>query len=188
MTSRASLEIAFTGYWLAGTGAARGHEADAIADRDADGFPVMRMSQIKGQLRETASRLAASGAGGWTEKKVNQYFGTDDCEAAITFDGDATLAAESRDFMRDWPEDIDKLYRSVSGTKIDANGVAEEHTLRMIEGVVPVTLFGVVEWKDDTPDADWIGTLDLVCAATLAFGKLKADGFGRAVARLEPLP
>ena len=66
---------------------------------------------------------------------------------------------------------------------IDARGVADDRTLRAVEAVVPVILEGTVNWINAVdPDYDWVRLLDMACGATLAFGKLKADGYGRAIA------
>ena len=188
MSDKALLILAFTDFWISGTGASRGREADAIPARDKTGFPIMPMSQVKGQLRETADRLAERGVGGWSVAKVQRLFGEGgDKEAALAFVGEAALDWKTRSLLAGDAGRITRFYRTLSATKIDENGVADDYTLREVETVVPVTLFGIVNWKEGTPDPDWVNLVDHARAATLAFGKLKSDGYGRAIASLEPL-
>ncbi len=189
----AVLTIRFHSLWLAGTGAAQGRHADAICHRDADHFPAMAMSQIKGQLRETAERLATFGAGGWTAELVTKTFGYRSTApvgtidrghgaGALAFRGDARIPAPARAAIANMTkEQRPHLFRRVAATKINDLGVAEDKTLRAIEAAVPLELIGRIEVVDAAPAA-WVELLDAAAAATLAFGKLKADGYGRAAA------
>jgi hypothetical protein len=198
MTTSARLRIEFTSYWLSGTGTARGRHLDDVCHRDRDGLPAMPMTQVKGQLRETAKRLAARRIGGWSEGHIENLFGSrtrpgersPDAtrQGALSFPGEARLSVEAIAFLKEEGRDAMRcLFRRIAGTKIDELGAAEDRTLRAVEAAVPVTLHGKVEWiSKELPDPDWVARLDAACAATLAFGKLKADGYGRAIATLEP--
>lgn len=201
MTATATLRIRFTGFWVAGTGASRGRHLDVVTHRDRLDLPAMPMTQVKGQLRETAERLAAGGRAGWTDAKVIDLFGTrtvartDDLSALghndtqsgrLAFRGEARLPEEVRASLSD-DRTCARLFRRIAATRIDGNGVAQDKTLRAIEAVVPLTLEGTVAWIGASPPPPgWIDRLDELCAATLAFGKLKADGYGRAIARCVP--
>jgi hypothetical protein len=197
MTTRVTVTLAFTGYWIAGTGMARGRDSDVVTYRDRQSLPAMPMTQVKGQLRETAQRLAAGGVGPWSEPGlVTRLFGGrgegDDPglgggpDAALAFRGEARLPSD----LRAWLVDNDRgaeLFVRLAATAIGERGAAVDHTLRAVEAVVPLTLEGKVEWiAADPPLAHWTQALDLACAATLAFGKLKADGYGRVIARVRP--
>lgn len=195
MTTQAVLRIAFTSYWVAGTGAAGGRHVDAVTYRDRLGLPAMPMTQVKGQLRETAERLANGQLGGWTMERVEAFFGSRPKQAAagpgsaetrrgrLSFQGEARLPAAVQAALDQDTSGRERLFRRLAATKINADGVAEDKTLRAIEAAVPLVVEGIVAWIGDTPPAaDWIGHMDMVCAATLAFGKLKADGYGRAIA------
>lgn len=190
----AVISIQFTGYWLAGTGAARGHAADTFAYRDRLGHPAMPMSQIKGQLKETAARLAFAGAGGWNPDVWGRLFGAvlDDestIRASVDFGGDARIAPGLREHLKREPDNLGRLFSMISSTSINQFGVAADMTLRTVEAVAPLSLFGRVRWIGTAdPDPDWVALLDTACAATLAFGKQKADGFGRAIAKAEAVP
>jgi len=194
MTIEATLRIRFTGFWVAGTGTSRGRHVDVVTHRDQLGLPSMPMTQIKGQLRETADRLAIGGHAGWTGNRVLELFGTrttaradplghnDTLSGMLGFRGEARLPKELHALLCDGKKSR-QLFRRLAATQIDEDGVAQDKTLRAIEAVVPLTLEGTVIWIGGTPPApSWTDQLDELCAATLAFGKLKADGYGRAIA------
>jgi hypothetical protein len=86
------------------------------------------------------------------------------------------------------PTAAQRLFVRLASTAISDDGVADDFTLRTIEAAVPVPIAGEVEWiAPEPPGFDWVAVLDAICAATPAFGKGKLDGYGRAVARAEPI-
>ncbi len=191
MTREASIVITFTDWWLSGTGRAGSGDVDAVPHCDRYGCPALPMTQVKGQLRESAARLAAEGAGGWTKELLDMLFGRAvHDQAALAFRGDATLdPATVRWFARDSAA-RNQLTRRRAATRINEFGVACDETLRWVEAAVPLELTGSVVWavNGDPPSGlDWVGLLDQACAATLAFGKLKSDGHGRAIASCRPV-
>jgi hypothetical protein len=189
MTREARIIITFTDWWLSGTGRAGSGDIDAVPHCDRFGCPALPMTQVKGQLRESAKRLAAAHAGGWTADLVSALFGHGGTDAAaLAFRGDATLDAETVHWFARHRDARSQLTRRRSATSINRLGVAADDTLRRIEAAVPLTLTGIIVWDGaGAPRPDWIGLLDQACAATLAFGKLKTDGYGRATACCEPV-
>jgi hypothetical protein len=196
----ARLRIEFTSFWLSGTGTARGRHLDDVTHRDRDKYPAMPMTQVKGQLRETAERLACANYAGWNEDRLVQLFGTrtrpgdasaaDTGQGVLAFRGEARLSEALRAALDAKGHDAGRkrLFCRIAATRIGRLGAAEDKTLRAVEAVVPVVLDGRVEWIDQAPPGfDWVELLDSACAATLAFGKLKADGYGRAIATVEKL-
>ena len=198
MTGKAAvLALSFRSWWLSGTGGGRGRHLDAVSYRDADGLPAMPMSQVKGTLRETAERLAAAGRAGWSEALVELLFGARTAagrassEGAVAFLGDAEIPAGDRKGLvgiRDCARRRrGELYRRIAATQIGKRGAAVDRTLRYVEAAAPVRLTGRLEWVATAPPhPDWITLLDAACAATLAFGKLKLDGYGAAIASVDP--
>ena len=195
MTRRAVLTLEFRSWWLSGTGGGRGRLLDAACCRDADGLPAMPMTQVKGALRETADRLAAAGRAGWSGEKVARLFGgraEDDGRSsagAVAFLGDARLPEADRAGLVGDAAARGRamLYRRIAATAVDERGAARDRTLRYVEAAAPVTLEGRLEWTAaGSPDADWVALLDAAAAATAAFGKAKADGYGAALARAAP--
>nr|WP_294555149.1 RAMP superfamily CRISPR-associated protein [uncultured Rhodopila sp.] len=195
MVMTAKLHIHFTSFWVSGTGASRGRHVDVVTHRDRFELPAMPMTQVKGQLRETAMRLASGGHAGWSEARVCELFGSrtepradqlprvDTIAGCVAFHGEARLPDAVRSVLRDDEASRARLFRRLAATRINENGVARDKTLRAIEAAVPMTLEAKISWIGAaSPPADWVGWLDQACAATLAFGKLKADGYGRAIA------
>ena len=193
----AVLTLDFRSWWLSGTGGGRGRHLDAVSHRDADGLPAMPMSQVKGTLRETAERLAAPGRAGWTEDLVERLFGARSkadgasSEGAVAFLGDAEIAENDRRGLvgvgNRARQRRGALYRRIAATQIGERGTALDRTLRYVEAAAPVTLTGRLEWiATGPPHPNWITLLDAACAATLAFGKLKLDGYGAAIASIDP--
>ena len=183
----AVLKLKFRSWWLSGTGGGRGRHLDAVCHRDVDGLPAMPMSQVKGTLRETAERLAAARLAGWSDCAVDRLFGArteengQSSEGAVAFLGDAEISEN------DQRGPGESLYRRIAATQVDESGVAADRSLRYVEAAVPVKLTGRLEWiAADPPELDWIALLDAACAATLAFGKLKLDGYGAAIASIAP--
>lgn len=176
----AKIVIEFRTYWIAGGGKA-GAGLDIVTERDDCGCPAMPMSQIKGMLRETAGRF-------WARGDVEALFGSDVAPSPLAFVGQAKLPDAVRQWFRNEAnsEVRRQLFRHVAATRIDEKGVADSQTLRRIEVAVPMTIEGRIEWRGPDgrqSEANWVEQLDEVCAATLAFGKSKSDGFGRAIAR-----
>ena len=192
MTVKAALlTLNFRSWWLSGTGGGRGRHLDAVSHRDADGLPAMPMSQVKGTLRETAERLAVGSRAGWCDELVTRIFGARTevsgaiSEGAVAFLGDAeTPANDRKGLVGPCAHQRRKaLYRRIAATQIDDRGAAADRSLRYVEAAVPVRLTGRLEWiATDSPGVDWIALLDAACAATPAFGKLKLDGYGAAIA------
>ncbi len=187
--AQAQINIEFRSYWLAGTGGGHGRHLDAACYRDSDGLPAIPMSQIKGTLRQTAERLAATKAASWSQETVNLLFGerTEDGgegEAGVLqFIGDAMIADPQRDFFKQYAA---VLFERLPATKLNDDEVAEDRTLRFAEGVVPLSLKGSIVWEGEEPVLNnWVDLLDSAAAATLAFGKNKNDGYGKAIAEVE---
>lgn len=190
----ARLVITFRNYWTSGTGEGAGRQSDTRCHRDRRGLPAMPMSQVKGTLRETAERLAQAGVQGIDGEAVRRVFGGrvgdgdagEPEPAAISLCEDAAISEDAAALLADSAR---HLFKRVASTAINEDGVASDRTLRTFEVAVPVVLVGQVAWTaPEPPDFDWIGLLDRICAATPAFGKGKADGYGRAIARAEADP
>lgn len=188
----ARIVIAFRAFWTSGTGEGSGRQSDTRCHRDRRGLPALPMSQVKGTLRETAEGLAKAGVPGITAARVLQLFGgrsepgdTQEPEpAALNIGEDAIIADDVAAHLSAHKE---VLFHRVASTALNEDGVARDRTLRTIEVAVPVVLIGRIQWSAATPpDFDWIDCLDSICAATLAFGKAKRDGYGRALASAEP--
>lgn len=193
MSSRAILRIRFLDWWHAGTGHSGLADADMIALRDSFGCPALPMTQVKGTLRETAGRV-------WPAEKVSAYFGEsstpkatndevpeDVGQGAIRFSGLMTLNAAEAAWFAQNDMERGQLFGLLYSTAIDGvTGTAKARSLRQIEAAIPMTLTAQISLRVPLPGEDWISALDQLCALTPAFGKLKNDGYGRAIAECVP--
>lgn len=179
----AVVTVAFKGFWIAGTGTSRGRDVDEVAYRDRFGCPAMPMTQVKGMLRDSAERLAAGQAGGWSGARVNQLFGPRNGkgEGDLRFPGEAGLDPGTAVWFEENAGARRQLFRPLVSTMIGELGAAEHKTLRRLEAAVPMTVSQVVTWRGHAPpDFDWVRLIDYAGAATLALGKGKLDGLGQA--------
>lgn len=189
MTARALLRIRFLDWWHAGTGRSGAADADMIALRDEFGCPALPMTQAKGTLRETADRF-------WSAEDVNRYFGESSrpalvgavprenvTQGGIRFSGLMTIPQPEAAWFAANQEERAQLFEPLYSTAIDEQtGTAKARSLRQIEAAVPLTLSAEISLREGSFIEGWVAALNELCALTPAFGKLKNDGFGRAIA------
>ena len=186
--------------WHAGSGRGDGPGADALVIRDAAGLPYLPGKTLKGLLREALELVTACGRGGGSSV-VDELFGSTGDSTALAgarrftttegrlFVGSAHLGrdAEERRRWAAWaqgrPELVEKLFTLISSTKIDADGVASDQTLRTIQYAVPVTLFAEVEPKGELPP-EWRVQLAAALPLVRSLGTRRNRGFGRCTLRL----
>jgi hypothetical protein len=193
MTLRATLTLHFHSYWCCSTGGAGSDLADMPAYRDRDGCPALPMTMVRGQLRETAIQIFGPAItpdllklfGAPSQKNPEEK---DRAPGLLRFVGEARMAKDDRDFFCAHPPARAQLFKRLMSTRINDRGVAADKTLRSIEACVPLKLTGEVHLDplaDKALQGAWITHLDHLCAATMAMGKQKTNGFGRVVARCE---
>jgi hypothetical protein len=179
---RARITITFTDYWLGGTGGSGKGDIDVAAYRDDKKCPAMPMTQIKGTLRETAREH-----GIWDDMLLATYFGNEGSArsdgAAIRFAGDGTLDEPDRDWFAANDAARSALFSTLRSTAINEHGVTRNQSLRSVEVCHPCTIVKDVDWVGSgDPPKDWVADLNLLCQLTFAFGQMKNDGLGRAIA------
>lgn len=192
------VRIQILSFWHPGTGKGQGPGADAEANRDSAGLPVVPGRTLKGLMREAAEVAAHLGRA--RDEDITELFGSpflDDSPSdeparhrsvpgRVHF-GSARLGrtVAEADAWQSWAtsdaSDGPKrqLFRTIASTKLE-NGVAADHTLRSIEVVVPVQLSAKIE----APPADEIRALNLLQAAAPfvnAVGAHRSRGLGRCV-------
>lgn len=180
MTHSATITIAFTDYWLSGTGGSGKGDIDMVCTRDADGCPSLPMTQVKGMLRETAKLVFPD--------KVDDYFGEQKepgespppKEGFLRFSGNASMPEGERAWFAEHKDARAALFSRLRSTKITPAGVAQTNSLRTLEVAIPLQLIGSVQWVGSGAPPKVI--LDTLCKLTFAFGHGKNDGLGRAIA------
>ncbi len=140
-------QIQFHTDWHCGSGLAAGADLDALVVKDKDGLPFIPGKTIKGLVREAVEDMRsiqgkdsdddfANGFGYFKKEK-------EDAKKGSMFFTNAELPEEERNAIVA-NNAARFLFRSVSNTAIDENGIAKEHSLRKMQVVVPCTLEGKI--------------------------------------------
>jgi CRISPR/Cas system CSM-associated protein Csm3 (group 7 of RAMP superfamily) len=155
--------VQFFTYWHTGSGLYGGTDANAAVIKDRHELPFIPGKTLKGLLLEAAETLHEYDNQLVTQHFIQQVFGrSGDQERQRTggrahcFFGNAELSeAVSRRLADSNELDVRPyLYAKLASTAIDGNGQAKDHTLRQIEVVVPLTLFGFIEHFPDDPSSE----------------------------------
>ncbi len=181
--------------WHAGSGRGDGPGADALVIRDDAGLPYLPGKTLKGLLREALELTVDCGQAAG-RSMVDDLFGSTGDAAALhgdrrfttteggLFVGSAHLGRDEADRQR-WAawargrhELVERLFTLISSTKIDADGVASDQTLRTVQYAVPVTLFAEVEPKGKLPP-DWMQHVEAALPLVRSLGTRRNRGFGR---------
>lgn len=180
MTHSATITITFSDYWLSSTGGSGRGDLDMVCARDADGCPILPMTQVKGMLRETAELVFPEMVDELFGERIEDVVDRPPNEGALRFSGNASLPIVERAWFAKNTETRAALFSRLRSTKITDDGVAETNSLRTAEVAVPLTLTGRIDWVGGgEPPKE---TLDKLCKLTFAFGHGKNDGLGRAIA------
>lgn len=146
-----------------------------------------RFTTEEGRLWFDSARLPRAWID-WMETRI---------QAAGRFAGDAKreaeLDAETRAAMLQANKDLedavairDTLFRFIASTSIDRDGAARDHTLRVMQVVVPMTLRARVRGPDD---GDWIDHLKQGSRLLRSIGSRRHRGYGRvrcSIERVQP--
>ena len=207
----ATVVLDLCSYWHAGTGRGAGPELDAVCFRSAAGLPMLPGRTLRGLLRDALTRAAAVGAltdMQWTAgDPVEWCFGTgldagsgDDRVARQeearfrTVPGHLHISsallgrteAESAQWEQ-WAADgygarIEHLFRPFASTKVAADGMGEDKTLRAVELAVPMRLRATI----DGPDAPgWLSLLQTAAPLLRSLGSHRNRGLGRVTVTIE---
>ncbi len=144
-------QVEFFSYWHAGSGLAGSTYADSMVNKDESNLPLIPGKSIKGLLREAAETLNLLDKKLVSDEFIADVFGDRSEE------GKANLKKEGKAFFGNvglskvLSEGIihsgltPDLYHVISSTKIDANGQAQDGSLRQLEVTVPLTMYGQIE-------------------------------------------
>ncbi|MBD5358029.1 MAG: CRISPR-associated protein [Bacteroides sp.] len=162
--------------WHCGSGLAAGADVDALVIKNGKGLPYIPGKTVKGLLREAIEDIITfyGGKEDPRNQSLYQYFieafgifidNTDNpdlknvMERGNAFFTNAELPKDAQDIIES-EKLYPYIYRTLSSTAIDPNGIAVDHSLRRIEVAVPCTLYGKILGLPDDGE----------------FNKLVADG------------
>ncbi|MCK4440479.1 MAG: CRISPR-associated protein, partial [Sulfurovaceae bacterium] len=129
-------KIEFLDYWHLSSGLSAGAKLDSSVVKDSDGIPFVSGKTIKGLLREMAELLE-------NDTFVKVCFGAEGIDMGKCYFSNATLEDNVKEQIVS-NNLQDNLYDEIALTKIE-NAMAVDNSLREIEVVVPLTLFGEID-------------------------------------------
>lgn len=140
-------QITFYSDWHCSSGQSAGFGVDLTVIRDRYGLPFIPGRTLKGLLRDAAENfMELSGADNYDswEKFIKDIFGKGGEKtggsATKCYFSNAELPDDIKSYLGANDEEKDFLFRTISSTAINERGVAKEHSLRVMETVVPLTL------------------------------------------------
>jgi len=149
-------ELKFYDYWHLSSGLSAGAKADSIVIKDKNALPYAPAKSIKGLVREMAELSGDCDFinrcfGGSSDEKDKCYDKKIKNRQGLCYFTNATLDSEtSRQIIQNSLQE--RLYDTIASTKIGEDGVAVDDSLRGIEVVIPLSLYGEIldiSTKDD---------------------------------------
>ncbi|WP_418179163.1 RAMP superfamily CRISPR-associated protein [Aliarcobacter lanthieri] len=140
-------KVTFLDYWHLSSGLSAGAKLDSTVTKDKDGLPYIAGKTIKGLLREVAELTDNKDFvficfGSSSDEKDDFY--SEEKIVSETYFSNAQIEENTRKkIVQDKLQN--QLFDEISSTKIDENGIAETGSLRQIEVVIPITLYGSIE-------------------------------------------
>ena len=134
-------KIVFFDYWHISSGVSAGPALDSTVVKTKEELPYVPGKTLKGLLSEMVQLL--------DESKIETIFGAKRNKMGEAFFSNATLDVQTSEHLKNNPQLAKHLYDKISSTKIGENGIAEDKSLREIEVVVPLTLTGTIDCKED---------------------------------------
>jgi len=145
-------QVEFFTDWNCSNGLTGNADIDISAIRDKDGFPYIPGKTIKGLLRDAAKTLNME------EESVKEIFGSekkkagdkseDENRQGMAFFSNAELKNDIKAALNKNEANKKSLFREIASTAIGPDGIAKEKSLRKIEVVIPLTLFGEIECEE----------------------------------------
>lgn len=174
-------KIIFHSYWHCGSGLAAGADVDALVIKDKDNLPYVPGKTIKGLLREAIDDiLFFRGVSEDVLKLADEMFGEEGTRMGTVFFSNAVLSEKEKTAIVA-NRASSYLYTALSNTKIGKDGVAEEHSLRRMQVVVPCELYGTIM---DIPE-EMIGYVKESIKYLKRLGSNRNRGLGRCTFEVE---
>lgn len=182
-------QVTFFSQWHCGSGLSKGADVDALVIKDEDGLPFIPGRTMKGLVKEATEELLFL-QNGWTEEKRDafiQTFGNSEDRDYSHDNSDSLKARRGNAFFGNAELDENEraaiignklqkmLYNQTASTAIGKDGIAEEHSLRQTETVVPCRLHGEISGVDERIADTVVGALRFI----KRIGVNRTRGLGR---------
>ena len=175
-------KIEFLSDWHCGSGLSAGADVDVLCIKDEYGLPFVPGKTLKGLLKE-ASLIIFGEKNNFTKKCFGYATERKSVDVAETESGEcyfsnAELSLNVKKNLVQHNEKKAVLFRKLSSTAIDKDGIAIEHSLRKIEVTVPLTVYAKVA---DIPDKESKIKLQQCMKYIKRLGTNRNRGLGRCV-------
>jgi len=178
-----AVSIEMLSYWHVGSGAGRGADVDALVLKDEVGLPYLPGRTLKGLLREGMRTCEDAGRvpAGTTDSLFGKHAAIGDPAGSTPGSlrvSDGRLPEAERAWLAaaDNAESRAALFDTLASTRLDTNGLAEDHSLRAIELTVPIGLRAEIEGPEDN---QWVERLGEAITLVRALGSHRTRGLGR---------
>lgn len=132
--------------WHIGSGLSAGAISNAEVLKDKNDLPYIPGKTIKGLLKDALYEMPENQA---NRKLINELFGyeiekasTEKHNGILSFSNAQLLKAEQKEISENNLSNV--LYRYITQTKINENGVADNNSLRTMEVCMPIELEGEI--------------------------------------------
>jgi CRISPR/Cas system CSM-associated protein Csm3 (group 7 of RAMP superfamily) len=146
-------KIEFYDYWHLGSGMSAGAKLDSLVVKEK-GLPYVPGKTVKGLLRDMVEEIDSS--------KIAKVFGSEGSDMSDNYFSNATLGDSTEEHLLLNNHLVKHLYSSISSTKIEKNGIAKSTSLREIEVVVPLTLYGEIDCVDKDTERLLINAMSMI--------------------------
>ena len=161
-------KVTFLDYWHLSSGLSAGAKFDSMVTKDKDNLPYIPGKTIKGLIREMAELTC-------NKEFVTKCFGSSSDMGECNFSNVEIEENTKKTIINNSLQN--QLFNEIASTKIDKNGIAESGSLREIEVVVPISLFGEIKNIPDVYKQEMINAIKKV----KRMGLNRNRGLGRCI-------
>ena len=159
-------KIEFLDYWHLSSGLSAGAKLDSSVVKDSDGIPFASGKTLKGLVREMAELFN-------NDTFIKVCFGVEGVDMGECYFTNASLEEKVKEqIVTNTLQD--NLFDEIASTKIE-DGMAVDKSLREIEVVVPLTLYGEI---NDVP-SEYIDDMKKALKMIKRMGLNRNRGLGR---------
>ena len=157
-------KVTFLDYWHTSSGLSAGARLDSSVVKDSDELPYLSGKTIKGLTREMAELLGdctfVNNCFGGSSNNGKNNREKDICydekfknkEGKLYFSNVSLEKEEKKEIVSNRLQN--NLYATLASTQIGSNGIAVDNSLREIEVVIPITLYGEILDIDSQEDKE----------------------------------
>ena len=174
-------KVTFLDYWHLSSGLSAGAKLDSTVTRDENGLPYIPGKTIKGLIREMAELTKnfdfVTTCFGSSSDEKDKFYSEEKIVGECNFSNVEIEENTKKSIINNSLEN--QLFDEIASTKIDKEkGIAESGSLREIEVVVPISLFGEIK---NIPNEEYKQEMMIALKKVKRMGLNRNRGLGRCV-------